>query len=115
MKLDGHTLYHFAGCTYCARVNRAIEDLGLELQRRDIHQDAAAREELVTAQGRATVPVLRIEDGDETRWLPESADIVRDLYARFGDGRRPPLRTWIGPREILLAIAAVGLLIAALR
>ena len=92
-----------------------MDDLGLVLERRDIHQDAAARDELVAAQGRATVPVLRIEDGDGARWLPESADIVRELYTRFGNGRRPPLRTWIGPREILIALAAVGLVIAALR
>ncbi|MEM9861862.1 MAG: glutathione S-transferase N-terminal domain-containing protein [Myxococcota bacterium] len=49
------------------------------------------RKARVEARGRATVPVLRIaKDEGEDEWMPESADIVRYLYAQYGDGKLPP-------------------------
>ncbi|MEM6290459.1 MAG: glutaredoxin [Myxococcota bacterium] len=107
------TLYHFATCPYCARVRRALADLDLEIELRDIHADPAALDALVRAQGRPTVPVLHIRDEDEPRWMPESADIVTYLYDRFGQGRSPPLSLRIHP-QVWIA-AAVVLLIIVLR
>ena len=81
MKLTGLSLYHFDGCPYCERVRAAMSRLSLELELRDIHRDAKYREELVAATGKQMVPCLRIENAGSTRWMHESADIVRYLEA----------------------------------
>lgn len=93
-------LYKYDACGYCQSVLRAIADLGIEdeVELRDTLVDPAHRKALVAATGRATVPVLRIEEprdeGDEgepaVRWLPESRDIIAYLYERFGEGKEPP-------------------------
>lgn len=79
------TLYHYPSCPYCQRVFRVLQELDLEVERRDIHRDSAALAELVAARGRRTVPVLRIEDADgRVEWMPESYDIIdylRRLHA----------------------------------
>jgi glutathione S-transferase len=86
-------------------VRRALADLGVEVEMRDVQRDAEAHAALVAARGRGSVPVLYIEDTDT--WMPESGDIVRWLYARFGNGRKPPLRLRLGPQLPLLLAAAV--------
>jgi len=76
-------LYHFAACSYCALVRAAAERLGVELEFRDIRENEAYAQELLEAMGRMTVPVLRIEAGeDEDQWLPESAEIIQYLEER---------------------------------
>ena len=74
------TLYQYPSCPFCYRVSAALRTLDVEVEVRDILRDASARAELVAAQGRSTVPVLKIvaEDGSE-RWLPESRDIIEYL------------------------------------
>ncbi len=82
---DKLALYHFEGCPYCTRARAAINRLGVEVELRDIFSDSKHRDDLVQAQGRATVPVLRISSPNgEERWMPESADIVRYLEATYG-------------------------------
>lgn len=84
-KRDRLALYHFEGCPFCTRVRRVIDELGLDVELRDIHADRKLMEELLEARGRTTVPVLRISSADgEERWMPESADIVRYLQASYG-------------------------------
>lgn len=102
---SGFTLYHFDACPFCRRVRRAIADLGLEVELRDIRLDPQARDALLEATGQITVPVLHLHD--EGRWMPESADIVRFLYARFGEGRRPPLSVRLDPRVMTLGAVLV--------
>ncbi len=82
---DRLALYHFDGCPYCSRVRRVIDELGIDVELRDIFENHTYLEELREARGRRTVPVLRImvAGGDE-RWMPESADIVRYLEATYG-------------------------------
>ena len=65
-------------CMYCSRVLRAANQLGMELEVRNIWEDPAFERELVEATGRTVVPVLAINDleGDRT-WMPESRDIIR--------------------------------------
>jgi len=83
---EGLTLYGYPHCPYCSRVLRAIDSLGLEIPLRNTMEDPESREALVSAMGRGTVPVLRIESPDgEVEWLPESADIIRYLMSRFGE------------------------------
>ena len=82
---DHLALYHSDGCPFCMRVRRAIDELGLAVELRDIYGDRKYLEELREARGRTTVPVLRITSADgEDRWMPESADIVRYLQASYG-------------------------------
>jgi glutathione S-transferase len=101
------SLFHFDSCSYCRRVRRALDDLGVEVQLVDVNHDPKARADLIEATGRATVPVLRILEPQE-RWLPESADIVRYLYERFGNGRRPPLSVRLNPRVVIVVVLVVG-------
>jgi glutathione S-transferase len=82
---QGIVLYGYPQCPFCARVLRGIDTLDLDIPLRNTMQDTEAREALVEAMGRGTVPVLRIEGKDgEVKWLPESADILRYLESRFG-------------------------------
>ncbi|MEM9191659.1 MAG: glutathione S-transferase N-terminal domain-containing protein [Myxococcota bacterium] len=92
------TLYGFSSCPYCARVQRALDDLGLAVPWRNT-LEAEHRSVLVEETGGTQVPALLIDnEGDienedkakMSRWMKESADIVDYLYERFGDGRRAP-------------------------
>ncbi|MFN3203022.1 MAG: glutaredoxin family protein [Bradymonadia bacterium] len=89
-KTDHLALYAYPTCPFCRRVSKAIDDLGLEVEYRNIHQDRAAYQALLQARGRGTVPVLRIDGEGGDTWMPESADIVDYLYKEFGNGRTPP-------------------------
>jgi len=62
---------------YCNRVLRAAEEHGVNLEVRNIWQEPTFEKELVSATGRTTVPVLKIDQGaGDARWMPESSDIV---------------------------------------
>lgn len=78
-------LYHFEGCPFCMLVRRTIDELGIEVELRDVRHSTEFRDELLEARGRGTVPVLRCTSSDGTvRWMPESRDIVRYLRERHG-------------------------------
>jgi len=82
---DKLALYHFNGCPYCSMVRSAIDRLGIDVELRDIFQNVQQRDDLVKVRGRATVPVLRITSPDgESRWVPESRDIVSYLQETYG-------------------------------
>ena len=82
-------LYHFMACPYCARVRNEIQQLGLDLELRDIHNSREFYSELVSEGGKSQVPALRIQRNDETAtWLYESDDIIRFLRREFGNQRR---------------------------
>ena len=81
---NGLALYHFETCPFCHRVRRAAQRLGIELELLDIFGDARHLRELTEATGRRTVPVLRIEDENGVRYMPESTDIIAYLEERFG-------------------------------
>jgi glutathione S-transferase len=79
-------LYHYATCMYCARVRKVIEALHLDIERRDIMEDADHYRALVDGGGRSTVPCLYIDEGaGEPVWMYESADIIQYLAEHFGD------------------------------
>ena len=74
------SLYYFDSCPFCAMVLSAVDQLGVDVEMRNIHADPAHRNDLIEARGRTTVPVLRISTpGEEDHWMPESRDIVRYL------------------------------------
>jgi glutaredoxin len=73
-------LYHYGSCPYCGIVRQAIDQLGLDVELRNIHETSSRLHELVDGAGRRTVPCLRIESEiGEVRWMPESRDIIRYL------------------------------------
>jgi len=66
-------------------VRANIERLGIDVELRDIFENAQYRDELIKARGRATVPVLRVSSPNgEERWVPESRDIVSYLEKSVG-------------------------------
>ena len=81
-----HNLVLFSGpsCPYCHRVVRVIDDLGIEVELRDIGTDQDAYETLTKTTGRRTIPCLFI-DGVP---LFESRDIIGWLqkYASSNGG-----------------------------
>jgi glutaredoxin len=81
---DSLALYYFDGCPFCAVVRATLDRLDIDVELRNVMQDAQHRDALVDARGRATVPVLRITSPDgEERWLPESRDIVNYLESNY--------------------------------
>ena len=72
-------LYYFDACPFCQMVLHAADAMKVDVELRNILQDRTHQSDLVAARGRATVPVLRIQDADRDEWLPESRDIVRYL------------------------------------
>ena len=82
---DTLALYFFRSCPYCVRVLRVIDELGIDVELRDIFTDPSFGDELSHARGRTTVPVLLCTSPDGSlRWMPESRDIVSYLRRRFG-------------------------------
>ena len=77
-------LYHFDSCPYCRKVRRAIQELTLEVEERNILKSEEFKNELVKGGGKSQVPCLRIEKSPNTyEWLYESDDIIRFLESRF--------------------------------
>ncbi|MEE2663652.1 MAG: glutaredoxin [Myxococcota bacterium] len=85
--VQGLTLYHYAGCVWCAMVQRVLVQLGVEISQRDIYGDPRHLRELVESTGGQTVPCLRIVEEGEDRWMHESAEIVAYLNERFALSR----------------------------
>ena len=89
-------LYHFDSCPYCVMVRTTIDRLGLDVELRNIHQNAEYRSELVNVRGRETVPVLRVESPDgQVQFIPESSTINR--YLRELAGQPDPTPEWVTP------------------
>ena len=79
------SLYQTPYCPYCVIVRRVIDELGLDVELRDVAREPKYRQELYAVRGRGTVPVLRREDADgSVHWLPESRDIIHYLRDRYG-------------------------------
>lgn len=78
------TLYHRPSCSYCIQVRMVADRLGIPLVLCDASRDLESRQELLDATGRTTVPVLRITEADDTRWMRESLAIIRYLKAEAG-------------------------------
>ena len=108
-------LYGYPACPYCALVLRAVRELNAPVELRDTLVDPAYRNAALEGTGRTTVPVLRIDGGDETRWMPESEDIVAYLYERFGNGRKPSsfdtLKLQRGATMLMWALLVAGLFV----
>ncbi|MFQ3248474.1 MAG: glutaredoxin [Glaciecola sp.] len=77
------TLYQFFACPFCIKTRRAIYKLNLPILKRSVSKGSPYREELLQGGGRIQAPCLRIENGDEVKWLYESSEIINYLQNRF--------------------------------
>ena len=79
---DKPALFARPFCGYCYRVMLAARELGVDVDIHDIWADGESKQQLIEETGGSRVPVLRYrEDSGETRWMPESRDIVAWLEA----------------------------------
>ena len=96
-------LYHFDYCPFCVDVRRVLARLSIEVELRNINQRPEFLAELVQAQGRRTVPVLRIEEAGKVRWLPESLEIIdylRSLPRTREPSEPPPADFWTSRQAV---------------
>lgn len=76
------TLYTKASCPFSTRVFAVIDRLGLEVEKKDITEDAAYADELIARGGKQQVPYLI--DAEENVEMYESDDIVAHLQKTYG-------------------------------
>ena len=80
MKLKNPAIYVRNYCFFCARVMREIQQLGMDMEVKNIWENPDYERELRDAMRRTTVPVLYYEDEEgKSVWLPESTDIIEFL------------------------------------
>lgn len=81
---DKLALYYTTTCPFCKMVIRTIDQMGIEVELRNINEDTDYRDELIAVRDRATVPVLRITSSNgDSRWMPESRDIISYLKKTY--------------------------------
>ena len=71
MTFDNMYLYIKPGCPFCARVDRFLDNAGVQIEHRDITQ-GGNRDDLVALGGKGQVPCLIVE-GEP---MYESMDII---------------------------------------
>jgi len=76
-----YSLYYYDSCPFCARVLRALDQVNVEVELRNIMSDSNHRSDQQKATGRNTVPCLRIDNGTDSEWMFESMDIMRFLQS----------------------------------
>ncbi len=77
-------LYYYETCADCIRVLRTIERLQLKIEKRNIRNVPAFREQLVQGGGSSTVPCLMIRgEKGELSWMYEADKIIAYLEERF--------------------------------
>lgn len=81
-------LYEFEACPFCRKVREALSILDLDVLVKPCPKGGTRfRPELVQRGGKAQFPYL--VDRDAGVEMYESTDIVRHLFARYGDGNVP--------------------------
>lgn len=82
-------LYDFENCPFCRKVREALSILDLDAVVHPCPKEGPRyRPEVVRRGGKAQFPYL--VDPNRDLALYESDDIIRDLFATYGDGRVPP-------------------------
>jgi glutathione S-transferase len=81
---ESHQLFKTDLCGFCYRVRGFLDEFDINVPLRDINTDQDAFRELLQGGGRATVPCLRIQRGEEVQWMFESMDIIRYLADKNG-------------------------------
>lgn len=71
-------LYSGDYCSYCRRVKKELDRLGLEYD--EVNADADGRQEVIELSDQRAIPIMTI--GDEV--LVDSTYIIRELRRRYG-------------------------------
>ncbi len=72
------SLYHFQACPFCAVTRKVIDQLDIEVEKKDTRKEPQYRQELVNGGGKSQVPCLRITTtSGKVHWLYESGDIIQ--------------------------------------
>lgn len=82
-------LYELESCPYCAKVRRALADLGLDYESHTVPGLRRQRSDVHEVSGQYGVPVL-VDNDRGIQGMAESDDIVEYLYEEYGDGQQPP-------------------------
>jgi glutathione S-transferase len=99
-------LYEFESCPFCRKVREALTILDLEADVFPCPKGGARfRPEVVAAGGKAQFPYL--VDPNTGKAMYESDEIVRYLFAEYGDGKVPVLLA-AGPLTLATAMLASG-------
>jgi len=77
------SLYQLYACPFCVKTRRAIHQLNVDIELRDIGKNPEHRQTLQDQGGKVMVPCLRIKEGSEVSWLYESDDIIAFLRQRL--------------------------------
>ena len=74
-------LYYFPSCPFCVRVVDAIENMPLEITKRNTREPGTTHQkDLLEGGGKTQVPCLKIAHPDgNIEWMYESIDIVEYL------------------------------------
>ena len=75
-KIQNHELFYFDTCPFCVKVRFAIWKMGIKVRLKDIMFSNTNKSELIAGGGKKQVPCLRIENGDDVKWLYESDAII---------------------------------------
>ena len=78
-------LYELAGCPYCAKVKRKLDELGLDYESHMVPRSHGERTEVKEVSGQTGVPVL-VDNDNGVQGMPESDDIVAYLEETYGNG-----------------------------
>ena len=84
------TLYYKESCPFSPRVMQIAENLGVELDLKDIESDAAIAAELISKGGKPQVPFLVDTDKDVAMYeTNDIIDYIRDNYAGTASNNKP--------------------------
>ena len=73
-------LYHYDSCPFCKITRWSIDELGVDVELRNIQLQQKHCNDLQMGGGKTQVPCLRIEHTNgESQWLYESDDIINYL------------------------------------
>ena len=75
-----YALYYYDMCPFCQRVLRALPNVNVQVEKRNVLKDQQHRKHQQKETGRTTVPCLLIKDDNgKENWMFESADIINYL------------------------------------
>ena len=75
-------LYELQGCPFCIKVQRKLDELGLEYESHSVPRRRSQRTEVKEISGQTGVPVL-VDPDHDVEGMPESRDIVAYLEETY--------------------------------
>ncbi|MFP4591045.1 MAG: glutaredoxin family protein [Halobacteriota archaeon] len=79
--------YALAGCPYCARVERVLDELDVPYERHEVPPDHADRTHLRELTGRTQVPAI-VDRAHGIEGMVDSDAIIRHLRSTYGQPER---------------------------